>query len=544
MKKQGRVQTRWSLLDSRRNQKLTKARIFSQITIPTILPLQSQAVNSTSEQQFSSVQSRGVTSLASKILSVLIPLNDTPFFSFGLKNGSEPTIEIAEYLNILSMQVYKKLISNNLREIAYLAIQHLIVSGDVMVIMENDYSFRVIRLDHFVIRRDVNGQVKEAIYLEFIPPDTENMSVTTDFNHGMATQDEFQTVYVRCWENMDGDWEVEKELEGEIIDTGFYDVLPFIFLRWSPVAGEDYGRSHVEDIYADIYALEMYSKAMKQGMGASSTFFMGVDPAGITEVDDLASARNGEWVAARKLDVFCISPGETLKPQLQASVMAVETMRKEVGASFLMQSAVMPTGDRVTATAIRAVGNELETILGGSFSSIAREFMIPVIQRTVFLMLQDGEIDPRMSKQFSYKDGVLNIEILTGLQSLSKESDLTKLMQMGEMIKNLPEGAASSFRWAEYARALIFSLGFDPTNWVKSDKEIQAEQEAAAQAQLGREKEKMLSQAMANSAEAGAQKYFDEKGTAGLTQQDLMAAQQMFNNPTQPQQSQPNPTIF
>ena len=72
------------------------------------------------------------------------------------------------------------------------------------------------------------------------------------------------------------------------------------------MAGEDYGRSHVEDIYADISSLESYTRAMKQGMSAGSTFFMGIDPAGITEVDDLSTAQNGQWVAARKQDVYVI----------------------------------------------------------------------------------------------------------------------------------------------------------------------------------------------------------------------------------------------
>jgi hypothetical protein len=49
-------------------------------------------------------------------------------------------------------------------------------------------------------------------------------------------------------------------------------------------------------------------------------------------------------------------------------------------------------------------------------------------------------------------------------------------MQMGEMVRNLPEQAAMSFKWDEYARALITSLGFDARNWVRSAEDIQREQ--------------------------------------------------------------------
>lgn len=522
------LKDRWWTLDAKRDSKLNKARACSALTVPTLLPYQSLTGEDNLLQTYSSVQSRGVTSLASKILSVLIPLNDTPFFSFGLKNGREPTAEVSEYLSKLSFQVYRKLISNNLREISYLAMQHLIVVGDVLIVMENDYSFRVIRLDQFVVRRDVNGSVKEFMYLEYISPSNEEPASAYDFLSGEENQTGFKTVYIRVFQNEDDLWEVHKELDGKIIDKGYYTVLPYVLLRWASVAGEDYGRSHVEDIYSDIRTLESYSRALIQGMAAGSTFFMGVDPAGITEIDDLSGAQNGNWVGARKQDVFVITPGETINPQLQAGATAVDNMRKEVGQGFLLQTAAMPTGDRVTATAIRAVGNELETILGGTFSAIARDFMVPIIRRTIYLMIENNEIDQRMADQFDEENGILNIEILTGLQSLSRESDITKLLQMGEMVRNLPPEAASSFKWEAYARALITAMGFDPNNWVRSAEEIKREQAEAAKAQQQMEMQKMFAGAAANAVGGAAQQDLINTGGANIPPELSQQAMQLF----------------
>lgn len=529
MKSEKTIKDRWLTLHNKRNSKLNKARSCSALTVPTLLPYQSISGEDNLLQTYSSVQSRGVTSLASKILSVLIPLNDTPFFSFGLKNGTEPSAEIGEYLNKLSFQVYKKLISNNLREISYLAIQHLIVIGDVLLVMENDYSFRVIRLDQFVVRRDVNGSVKEFIYLEFISPSNEEDASAYDFLSGEEKQAGFKTVYIRVSQTEEGNWEVQKELEGTVIDSGYYDVIPFIILRWASVAGEDYGRSHVEDIYSDIKTLESYSRAMIQGMAAGSTFFMGVDPAGITEIDDLSVAQNGQWVGARKQDVFVISPGETIKPQIQACSAAVDSLRKEVGQGFLLQTASMPTGDRVTATAVRAVGNELETILGGTFSAIARDFMVPLIRRTIYLMIENNEIDQRMAQQFDAQNGILNIEILTGLQSLSRESDITKLLQMGEMVRNLPPEAASSFKWEAYARALITSMGFDANNWVRSAEEIQAQQQQLMKQKQQIEQQNMFAQGAANAMSGAAQEDLTATGGQNIPPEMAQQAMQMMN---------------
>jgi hypothetical protein len=529
MNQEKTIKDRWLTLHNKRTTKLDKARACSAVTVPTLLPYQSMTGEDNLFQTYSSVQSRGVTSLASKILSVLIPLNDTPFFSFGLKNGREPTPDIQEYLDKLSFQVYRKLISNNLREISYLAIQHLIVTGDVLIIMENDFSFRVIRLDQFVVRRDVNGVVKEFIYLEFISPSNEEPASAYDFLSGEEKQAGYKTVYIRVFQDEEKkQWKVEKELEGSIIDTGYYDVIPYIILRWSSIAGEDYGRSHVEDIYSDIRTLESYSRALIQGMAAGSTFFMGIDPAGITEIDDLAGAQNGQWVAARKNDVFVISPSETMNPQLQSSSAAVEAMRKEVGQGFLLQTAAMPTGDRVTATAVRAVGNELETILGGTFSAIARDFMVPIIKRTIYLMIQNNEIDQRMAAQFDEDNGILNIEILTGLQSLSRESDITKLLQMGEMVRNLPPEATASFKWESYARALITALGFDPDNWVKSEQQLKQEKMEMAKMQQQMEMQKMFAGAAANAMGGAAQQDLINTGGENIPTEMAQQAMQML----------------
>jgi hypothetical protein len=411
---------------------------------------------------------------------------------------------------------------------SYLAMQHLIVIGDVLVVMENDYSFRVIRLDQFVVRRDVNGSIKEFIYLEFISPSNEEPANSYDFISGEEHQSGYKTVYIRVFKNDDDIWQVDKELDGKIIDTGFYNVLPYVILRWASIAGEDYGRSHVEDIYSDIRTLESYSRALIQGMAAGSTFFMGVDPAGITEIDDLSVAQNGQWVAARKSDVFTISPSETMNPQLQVSTSAVESMRKEVGQGFLLQTAAMPTGDRVTATAVRAVGNELETILGGTFSAIARDFMIPIIQRTIYLMIENNEIDQRMAQQFDADNGILNIEILTGLQALSRESDITKLLQMGEMVRNLPPEAASSFKWEAYARSLITAMGFDANNWVRSAEEIKKEKMEMAKAQQQMEMQKMFAQSAANAVGGAAQQDILNTGGANIPPEISQQAMQLL----------------
>jgi len=422
--------------------------------------------------------------MASRILSALLPLNDTPFFRFELRNGMNPDQETTEFLESVSYQVYNKLSSKNLRETLFLALQHLIVCGDCLLIQEDNLNFRILRLDQYVVRRNVEGDVQEIIHLEYTTkPNDEDANAYYYTSIDDMSRKGYDTIFCRMTKEDEG-WSVVKEDEdGNVVDSGEYLVSPYIPLRWSGVAGENYGRSHCEDIIGDIQALESYTEAGMEGMAAGSAFWIGIDPAGLTEIDDVALAQNGSFVPARAGDVFTITPSGQMNNQIQSAQAAIEMMRREIGVAFLMDSATMPTGDRVTATAIRTIGRELEQVLGGAFSAIARQLMKPMVQRTVLLMLDNEEIDPKLENAFEEEGGLLSIEIVTGLLALSRDSDLTKLMQMGEMVRNLPPEAMALFKWDSYGRALITSLGFDASNWIKSEEEAKQEQLEMAQIQ-------------------------------------------------------------
>jgi Bacteriophage head to tail connecting protein len=526
---------RFKTLDGRRQYRIDLARKCSSLTIPSVLPPRGWTEDAALPQPYSSIASRGVTAMASRMLSALMPLNDTPFFKFSLKNGAEPTPEIKSYLETLSYQVYNKIIANNLREIVFQALQHLIIVGDVMTIMDDDFNYRNLRIDQYVIQRNVEGKVIELIHLEYLPIDPTDEYGELVGTGNIEYRRGYQTIYCQYLLDEDGKtWYARKENEeGELVMEGEYSILPIIPLRWYGIVGENYGRSHCEDILGDLSSLENYTQSHIEGMAAASTFWMGVDPAGLTELDDIASAGNGTFVPAKSTDVFCLSPAQTLSPQISATSAAVQEMRREVAEAFLMTSGAIPSGDRVTATAVRMIGSELETVLGGAFSAIARDLMEPIVKRAVFVMLNNGDMDERMYEQFFEKDGTLSVEIITGLQALSRDSDLQKLMQMGEMVRNLPPQALQTFRWDAYSKALISSLGFDPRMWVKSEQEIAQEQQMMQQQQMQANMQQQagnaISSGLVNTASQAAQQDIQQTGGQNIA----ALAQQMGINPQQ-----------
>ena len=511
-------------LDSLRWNKVERARYCSSLTIPSLLPPEGYTEQQQLPQPFSSVASRGVASMASRMLSALLPLNDMPFFKFELSTGEDGDFEIDQYLEKLSYQVYNRLSSGNLRETIYQALQHLIVVGDVMLIMEDSMDFRIIRLDRYVCRRNVYGDIEEVVYIEYesIDADTVDPMVAASSMQTMENKKGYKEIY-NCVKKKGDKWmSYQEDAEGSSLGSGEYVVKPFVFLRWSGVPGENYGRSHCEDMIGDIKSLEGFTEGLINGISAASLFWMGVDPTGITEIDDIAGSGSGSFVNSRQNEVFTISPAQTMNPQIQATQQGVQVLRQEVGKAFLMDSASMPKGERVTATAVRMIGQELENVLGGAFSSIARDLMVPIVSRCVYVMITEGQVDDRLKEMFTKDGGVLNVAIVTGLQALSRDSDLQKLMQMGEMVRNLPEPAAAMFKWDEYGKALITSLGFAADKWIKDEEQVKAEQmemaQAQSQMQSQAQNQQMVSGAVTQGALQAAMQDIEQTGGANVQQ--------------------------
>ena len=498
---EGTIANRFSELDSRRRSKLDRARECAILTVPSLMPPENWSEEYELPQPYSSVGSRGVTALSSRMLSALIPLNDLPFFTFNLKSGVEPEVDTGNLLNSMAMQVYEKMKSKNIREAFFQALQSLIVVGDVAVKLEEDFTFRCLRFDHYVAIRDVVGDLVEFIHLEFVPDETPLPTDTQEtWGYGSFNRNGFKTIFCRYVLSEDGKWHGSKEdYDGNKIDEGIYEVFPYAVLRFNSVVSENYGRSKCEEIYGDLKTLEAYTESLINSMAAASTFFMGVSPTGVTELTDLASAQNGEWVAARAEDMYVISPAQTMNPQIQQTQQSVEMMRREIGEAFLMNRGSIRNAELVTATEVRMIGQELEQVLGGAFSSIARDLLVPMVQRTVYLMLESGDIDERLASDFFDEEGRLSFDIITGLQALSRDTELQKLMQMGEMVRNLPEQAVQHFRFDEYGRALISALGFDPTNWVKSPEDLKKEQ----QEEMAKQQEMQIASSVGQGASQG-----------------------------------------
>ncbi len=512
MMEEGEIASEFERLSSRRTGKIQRAQDASRLTVPGLFPEEGFSETMELPDVFSSLPARGVMSLASRMVSAIYPLNQAPFFNFELDQAFVPegidATETMASLSRLDRKIMDKLSSTNLRQELFVLFQHLIVVGDALFECLDDYNYRIHRLDHYVVQRYPDGRVKRIILREWVDPDAVpeewpevDPSYRRDSSNEVGPTADHEPYFTEILWNPDSkEWDVRKEYCGMIVDEGTYEVNPYIPQAWSRVAGEDYGRSLVEEHIGDIRTLETITKALVEAAVANSEFRIGVDPSGFTEVSDLQDTSNGDFVPARQVDVF---PIQLLK-QIDLGPMGAvrEDISQQLGRTFLLQSSVQRTGDRVTATEIREVAQELDQALGGIFSGLARDIQIPIVKRAMLLMARDKMVPKELMKLIQ-GGGPLSLKVRTGLEALNREVTNSQLAQWAQVVGTV-QAVQPYIDWYGWAIKWTSSFGLEPVGLVKTPQQLQEEQQQAAQQSIAQMATQQSIQSMGAMAEQGA----------------------------------------
>ena len=134
---------------------LETARDNAAVTIPYLYPETDHEENEEFDAPYQSLGARGVNHLASQLLGVLFPTNQ-PFFRLSSDLGDEEDpgliFRVDEALQKIERTILKDIDKKALRASLYNALRLLVVGGTV-VISSLDNSFRVLRLNQFVVKR-------------------------------------------------------------------------------------------------------------------------------------------------------------------------------------------------------------------------------------------------------------------------------------------------------------------------------------------------------------------------------------------------------
>ena len=486
-----KARDRYTQLSRGRSQFLDTAVECSRLTLPYLIQedLSSRPTHQKLHTPWQSVGSKCVVNLAAKLMLALLP-PQTSFFKLQVRDdklGDEIPREIRSELDLsfskMERMVMDYINASSDRVVVHQALKHLIVSGNALIFMGKD-GLKNYPLNRFVINRDGNGNVCEIITKELIsrkilamnlPEPLPNSPGDDGYKTGSDDQDVEVYTYVRLDDN--GRWVWHQEALDRIIpgsrSTAPKNTSPWLTLRFNTVDGEDYGRGRVEEFLGDIRSLEGLSQALVEGSAAASKVVFLVSPSSTTKPKTIADAGNGAIVQGRPEDVGVVQVGKTA--DFRTAAEQINTLERRISDAFLLLN--VRQSERTTAEEVRLTQMELEQQLGGLFSLLTVEFLVPYLNRTLHILQRNREL-PKIPKD------LVRPQIVAGVNALGRGQDQQSLVMFIQTLAQTlgPDAIGQFLDSGEFIKRLAAAQGIDVLNLIKTQETM--EQERMQQQQM------------------------------------------------------------
>jgi hypothetical protein len=351
------------------------------------------------------------------------------------------------------------------------AIKHLVVGGNALLYMGKD-GLKHFPLNRYVVNRDGNGNILEIVTKELIDrsqleiPDVLPNAPGEDGNKEGADDNDVEVyTYVRL---ESGRWVWHQEAFDKVLpnsrSTAPKNSSPWLVLRFNTVDGEDYGRGRVEEFLGDLRALEALSQALIEGTAAAAKVIFTVSPSSTTKPQTIANAGNGAIVQGRPDDIAVIQVGKTADFKTAQEMVTMLTQR--ISEAFLVMN--VRNSERTTAEEVRMTQMELEQQLGGLFSLLTVEFLVPYLNRKLMVLQRDGEL-PKIPKD------LVKPTIVAGINALGRGQDRESLTAfIGTIAQTMgPEAMMKYINPEEAIKRLAAAQGIDVLNLVKTAETMQ-----------------------------------------------------------------------
>ena len=479
-----KARDRYTQLSKGRSQFLDTAVECSRLTLPYLVQedLSSRPTHQKLATPWQSVGSKCVVNLAAKLMLALLP-PQTSFFKLQVRDdklGDEIPREIRSELDLsfskMERMVMDYINASSDRVVVHQALKHLIVSGNALIFMGKD-GLKNYPLNRFVINRDGNGNVCEIITKELIsrkilamnlPEPLPNSPGDDGYKTGSDDQDVEVYTYVRLDEN--GRWIWHQEAMDRIIpgsrSTAPKNTSPWLTLRFNTVDGEDYGRGRVEEFLGDIRSLEGLSQALVEGSAAASKVVFLVSPSSTTKPKTIAEAGNGAIVQGRPEDVGVVQVGKTA--DFRTAAEQINTLERRISDAFLLLN--VRQSERTTAEEVRLTQMELEQQLGGLFSLLTVEFLVPYLNRTLHILQRNREL-PKIPKD------LVRPQIVAGVNALGRGQDQQSLVMFIQTLAQTlgPDAIGQFLDSGEFIKRLAAAQGIDVLNLIKTQETMEQE---------------------------------------------------------------------
>ena len=212
-----------------------------------------------------------------------------------------------------------------------------------------------------------------------------------------------------------------------------------------------------------------------------------VSPSSTTKPSTLAQAGNGAIIQGRPDDIGVIQVGKTA--DFRTAYEMAGTLERRLSEAVLVLN--IRQSERTTAEEVRMTQMELESQLGGLFSLLTVDFLVPYLNRKLADSQKKGEI-PKIPKN------IVKPTIVAGINALGRGQDRESLGQFLTILAQTlgPEAINTFINTDEVIKRLAAAQGIDVLNLVRSMQEVQQEAAAAQQQQMAMQQQQLDIEAM------------------------------------------------
>ena len=515
----GHAASRYGKLVGERAIYLDAAYRNAKLTLPNLIR-ESKNANNVALYPWTGVGAEGVGSLASNFNLSLYPSGGISFFSLmpdkvavdnivamfkdqgldgdGFRNKLEAA---AAALERKIMHIYDNL---SIRSNMHKAFEHLIVCGNVLMHIGHKESL-LYPMDRYVVRRSASGKVLEILiqeqyYRDELPkqfmqnhfmnsPGDERDSFERNIEVTTRVHYDHESGMCFWWQ------EAFKKLIPESQSSCPIKASPWLAMRYNANNDSPYSEGLVSQIFGTLVRLDNTTNSTAVGFAASQKMLYLVDPSSMITPQMLRDTKRMDVLPGRADEVSILQGGKT--SDLAASKTYEDSLKQELQLRFAMPSALQRNKDRVTATEIQILSNQLESISTGFYSLYATEVQIPLVNRLLHIGKSKGLPTLDEVEQFQDEDGnpLVEIKPITGLNALQRNNDLQKLMEMVQILQNLPQDVLPRhLNMSELLQRIATALGVNTGNLIYTAEQIAEREAAAAEAEQQQQQQLMAQQ--------------------------------------------------
>lgn len=470
------IYARYTQLDQRKQATWARAQRYSEYTLPYVAPLITDGENQTEVTfDLNAIGPRAIQYLSNKYMMTLFPPNRSTFklelppkISDALGTQGLDAKAVAITIGQMEDEAKKYLASINSRSALLECLEHLFITGNVLLHYPKTGSMQVYALDQYVIRRQLDGRIAEIITRDYkalidLPENYQNVIIEKLQIKADQISTYQCTLYTQAlWDGKK--YTITQSVEHVLVGKSYR--VTEKKLRWLPLTlrryrRETYGRGLVEDYINVFHALSVLQECLLTAAAIATDVKYTVTPGSMLDIPTLTQSPSGSYHIGNKDDIGNTGLDGRLS-DLQFVEAMIQRLERLIGSVFLINSSVTRDAERVTREEIRLQAQELETAHGGVYSLLNEELLLPIAHLTldsIDVNLGESDFEP---------------VILTGLDAMARSSindNIMVLFQQVAQLENVPDEIKAEIDPVKLWVTLSAGLDVDPTKILKTEQE-------------------------------------------------------------------------